>query len=455
MATQKPLLVFGTLPIYGHTMPLRAIAKSLIQQGYEVTFMCGSHFKTEIESIGAKFVPYQGKADFSEVTAWADAPPQPSDPRGPPLFDFIHKWFMAGYTVQNFNTLLSVLEEVEREQKGREVVTLHDQSWWGTLPGPLGAPGLKAVGDVGIGIVPVISTGEDVPPFGLSMKPDASGKSTEKFESLTRNVYWGDYLPTQQEWVKHLKELGVKDCKEDTHVFDLQYSLPDRFLQMCVPSIEWPRVDLPKNFSFAGGLPKGHRDPFPELPEWWCDINDGKNRIVAVSQGTLDIDDYNKVIIPTLEGLKDLPNVIVVAGLGKKGATLPKDYVVPSNARVGGFVPFDELFPLADVFVTNGGYGGLNHALSHGMPMVISGVATDKPENAARAEWAGVAINLDVEVPTSEAVREAVEKVLGNPEYKQKAEAIQREMDSYDPMGAVVQAIDEVVAEARAKKTSA
>ncbi|KAF8859047.1 UDP-Glycosyltransferase/glycogen phosphorylase [Acephala macrosclerotiorum] len=423
MATQKPLLVFGTLPIYGHTMPPRAIAKNLIQQGYEVIFMCGSHFKTEIESIGAKFAPYQGRADFSEVTGWAHVPPPPSDPRGPPLFDFIHKvcWGV-----------------VEREQKGREVVTLHDQSWYGTLPGLLGAPGLRAAGDVGIGIVPVVCTGKDVPPFGLALKPDPSGKSAEKFAAPTQDVYWTQYAPTQQEWVARLKELGVKDCKEDTHVLDLQYSLPNRFLQMCVPSIEWPRVDLPRNFQFAGGLPKGHRDPFPELPNWWGDIANGKKRIVAVSQGTLDIDDYNKVIIPTLEGLKDLPNVIVVAALGKKGAILPEDY---------------SLLPLSDVFVTNGGYGGLNHALSHVMPMVISGVATDKPENAARMEWAGVAVNLDVEVPKPEALRAAVEKILGNPEYKKRAEAIQTKMDSYDPMGAIVQAIEEVAAEGRAKKT--
>lgn len=224
---------------------------------------------------------------------------------------------------------------VEREQKGREVVTLHDQSWYGTLPGLLGAPGLRAAGDVGIGIVPVVCTGKDVPPFGLALKPDPSGKSAEKFAAPTQDVYWTQYAPTQQEWVARLKELGVKDCKEDTHVLDLQYSLPNRFLQMCVPSIEWPRVDLPRNFQFAGGLPKGHRDPFPELPNWWGDIANGKKRIVAVSQGTLDIDDYNKVIIPTLEGLKDLPNVIVVAALGKKGAILPEDYSVPSNARVG------------------------------------------------------------------------------------------------------------------------
>ncbi|KAE8444314.1 hypothetical protein EG329_000624 [Mollisiaceae sp. DMI_Dod_QoI] len=455
MATQKPLLVFGTTPIYGHTMPLRAIAKNLIQQGYEVIFMTGSHFQKEIESVGARFVPFQGKADFSEITGWGLVPPPPSETRGTPLLEFIFKWFFAGFIVEHFNTLQSVLEEVEKNQKGREVVVVTDQSWWGALPTLMGAPGLKPAGVLGIGIIPIIGSGKDVPPFGLSMKPDPSGKSTDKFAALTQEVLWTDYAGTQQEFVKHLTTLGVKDIKDDAHVIDLEYTLPDRFLQMCVPSIEWPRVDLPKNLQFAGSLPKGHRDVSPSLPEWWNDISDGKNKIVAVSQGTLLSHDFTQLVIPALDGLKDLPNTIVVAALGRKGATLPEDYEVPSNARIGDFIPFDELFPLSDVFVTNGGYGGLNHALSHALPMVFSGVQTDKPENAVRAEWAGVAVNLDVECPTPSAVREAVEKILENPEYKQKATMIQQEMESCDPIGAIIQAIEEVVADARVKKSSA
>ncbi|KUJ07109.1 UDP-Glycosyltransferase/glycogen phosphorylase [Mollisia scopiformis] len=451
-STQKPLLVFGTTPIYGHTMPLRAIAKNLIEQGYEVIFLTGSHFKKEIEAIGAQFVPFQGNADFSETTGWALVPPPPEILRGPQFLNFILRWFFAGPLVEHYNTLQSVLEEVEEREKGREVVVVFDQSWWGALPTRLGAPGLKPSGIVGIGIIPVGLSGKDVPPFGLSLKPDSSGQSTEKFAGLTKKVYGEDYATTQNEFIRNLKKIGVKHLREDAHIMDLEYTLPDKFLQMCVPSIEWPRVDLPKNFRFAGGLPKGHRDASPSLPEWWDDITHGKDKIVVVSQGTLLSLDFTQLIIPTLEGLKDLPGIIVVAALGRKGATLPEDYVVPSNARIGDFIPFDELFPLSDVFVTNGGYGGLNHALSHGLPMVFSGVQTDKPENAVRAEWAGVGVNLDVESPAPLAVREAVDKILGNSEYREKAKAIEREMDSYDPMGAIVQAIEEAAAEARLAK---
>ena len=45
---------------------------------------------------------------------------------------------------------------------------------------------------------------------------------------------------------------------------------------------------------------------------------------------------------------------------------------------------YDELLPKTDVFVTNGGYGGVQIALRHGVPIVTSGGKEDKPEVAGR-----------------------------------------------------------------------
>jgi UDP:flavonoid glycosyltransferase YjiC (YdhE family) len=67
---------------------------------------------------------------------------------------------------------------------------------------------------------------------------------------------------------------------------------------------------------------------------------------------------------------------------------------VPANARVAEFIPFDDLLPHIDVLVSNGGYGGVQQTLGHGVPMVLAGEAADKAEVTARAAWAGVAINL-------------------------------------------------------------
>ena len=44
--------------------------------------------------------------------------------------------------------------------------------------------------------------------------------------------------------------------------------------------------------------------------------------------------------------------------------------------------------------VTNGGYGGVQQALAHGVPLVVAGDSEDKPEVAARVRWSGVGIDL-------------------------------------------------------------
>jgi UDP:flavonoid glycosyltransferase YjiC (YdhE family) len=43
------------------------------------------------------------------------------------------------------------------------------------------------------------------------------------------------------------------------------------------------------------------------------------------------------------------------------------------------------LLPHVDAMVTNGGYGGVQQALAHGVPLVVTGDSEDKPEVAARA----------------------------------------------------------------------
>lgn len=175
-------------------------------------------------------------------------------------------------------------------------------------------------------------------------------------------------------------------------LMDAAYHLVDVHLQMCIPSVEYPRSDAPSKFRFAGGLPKAERKPYIDTPKWWDEIvtNETK-KIIGVSQGSLAIK-YSDLTIPTMEAFKDRDDILVVVALGRRGAILPDDVKIPANVRVVDYIPFDELFPHLDLYVTNGGYGAFQHGISNGIPMIIAGESEDKPETAARAEYAGVAI---------------------------------------------------------------
>ena len=94
--------------------------------------------------------------------------------------------------------------------------------------------------------------------------------------------------------------------------------------------------------------------------------------------------DAKELIIPTMMSMKDRGDVLVVAALGKRGAKLAEDFVVPDNTRYADFIPYDEMLQYADVFVTNGGYGSVQHALGNGVPLIVGGIGADKVDNAMR-----------------------------------------------------------------------
>lgn len=58
---------------------------------------------------------------------------------------------------------------------------------------------------------------------------------------------------------------------------------------------------------------------------------------------------------------------------------------IPANARVDRYVPFGELFRHASAVVTNGGFGTVQLAITHGLPLVVAGRTEDKAEVSARA----------------------------------------------------------------------
>ena len=145
--------------------------------------------------------------------------------------------------------------------------------------------------------------------------------------------------------------------------------------------------------------------------------------------------------VPAMEGLRDL-DVLVVVTLVRTDHM--DNYEPPANVKIAQWVPFEKLFPYADVVVNNGGYGTINLALSQGVPLVLAGLSEDKKEANARTAWTGAAIDLACERPTPTAVREAVQKMLENPKYKARALKLQAEYLKYDSLEDIAATIDEM-----------
>jgi UDP:flavonoid glycosyltransferase YjiC (YdhE family) len=127
--------------------------------------------------------------------------------------------------------------------------------------------------------------------------------------------------------------------------------------------------------------------------------------------------------------------------LGIRGATLPEEISIPVHIHVMDYVPYTELLKHSTLFVTNGGYNGVQQALSHGVPILKAGNDGDKMATGNRIEWAGCGLDLWVTRPTVEQVREGVETVLKDPRFKARALEMKEEAKRYDPIELIVEEI--------------
>ena len=295
----------------------------------------------------------------------------------------------------------------------------------------------------------------EIGPYTLCLPPAETDAVRERYGEL-----YEEMRPEARKTVEYanaiFRELGATRDVEGDFLFSELLRLPEVVLLACSPSLEYPRRDGSSGgggggggkVRYIGGLPRKKVGEEMAFPAWWDEMeknaarapdDPGRKTVVLVSQGTANNDDYGELLVPTMEAFTDREDVLVVATLGQQGKKLPDDVLaaVPPNTRVVDYMPYDAVLPLADVFVFNGGYGGFMHGVMNGTPMIIAGTAADKGEVAARAEWAGVAINLRTGSPTPTMLRDALDRVVGDGKLKAKAMEIKEENEKMDALGAI------------------
>jgi UDP:flavonoid glycosyltransferase YjiC (YdhE family) len=165
---------------------------------------------------------------------------------------------------------------------------------------------------------------------------------------------------------------------------------------------------------------------------------------VHVTQGTFANADPTALLVTCLEALADEP-VRVVATTGGR----PVDGLVgllggglPANAVVAELVAYADLLPHTALMVTNGGWGGVQQALAHGVPVVVAGSSEEKPEVAARVAWSGAGVDLGTGRPSHRRIRQAVRAALRRPRHRAAAQRLQAEYAAMpDPVDVVAAAV--------------
>jgi len=476
LKSNDPLILAMAINALGHLVPMLQITQYMVSKGYEVHFLTARDRQAMVEDVGASFIPAVGTMDWPVEHIIADvASRYEGNFTGLGNYIFYSKVMsqaMIGWT----DSIRSALVTLRTQYQDREIVVLMDCFNLGVVPFKLGAE-LPAGFDefpkiLGISVIPPTWTSKEYgmlvgmkptrTPVIFSRPPHTNTQigNSKKFEPPTSGTMQDvlDLASLRKETVLKrsvedmellLRAMGARkpwesllpDPSETFHLpMELMICVPDKTLQLCSPSLELPVSDMPKNFGFAGTLPAKHKlNKEFQAPKWWNRITENsarenadkpdRKRIIMVAQGTIATN-YEDLIVQTIKGLAHRDDLIVVAILGIKNATLEQfgiDLQLPENTIVVDYFPYDTLLEHTDAFIANGSYGVFSHCIAHGVPMVLSGETEDKPDMGVRGEYAGFAINLRAQRPDPRKVEGALDQILTEEKFKRRALELKRE----------------------------
>ncbi|KAJ6445035.1 UDP-glucuronosyl/UDP-glucosyltransferase [Purpureocillium lavendulum] len=442
---KNPLLFFTSFPGEGHTNPVLAIAASMVTRGYDVTYLCSPSYRERITEIGAEYLelpwdlngpPVEGELDREKVPIGLDRAAK----------QLSHVFYHA--LPIRVEAIRRTLEELRARDPSRQIIMIEDAINMGSMPFRYGKPlpqGFDAMPrTIGISPTPLMVRSKDTAPFLLGLPPDSSDSGRQRNEWLQRLVHDGPFKPLVEAWRRSLKDCGCTVVPSGSPL-SAWYEGYDNLVMLCSPSLEYKLSDMPSSIEFAGCLPRRGISKTLQYPEWWPEVmgyaQSADKKIVFVSQGTVNMN-WSELLIPTMRAFADRDDVLVIAALGRRGAALDASTAVPSNARVIDYFPYDALLPLADVFVSNAGYGAFCHAVTNGVPGVFAGQTEDKSEVSMRGEWAGFAVNMRTQRPGITELREAVETVFQDKRFKARAVELKDENEALDCLTRIEQVVE-------------
>jgi len=400
--------VFATLPMTGHTVPALPIAKALVERGHSVRWHTGAAFADRIAQTGAVYV-LMSEYDYSVEGMDAMFPERLQQSGIGRL-----KYDLANVFPATIRGQLKDLQSLLADEPADVLV-----GDMGLLAGPilqeLGGPPFAA-----FGITVVTYPHPNLAPFGLGLSPTSGRVGRMRNRLLTLAVRSLLFKPLFDAVNQIRRENGLATA-------DIGLGYPahaDLFLQLGTAGFEYPR-EVPEMLHYIGPSRPARSGDW-EPPAWWPQIVAADRPVVLVTQGTVAVDG-DELLRPTLDALADQDVLVVAVTGGSDPAELGP---LPTNARVERFLPFDRLLPLVDIYVTNGGFGGVQLALSHGVPIVAAGKTEDKAEVSAQVAHTGVGINLRTQHPEAGQIRAAVRQVLDDPRYADAARRIQAEINA-------------------------
>ncbi|MBC7903884.1 MAG: glycosyltransferase [Gemmatimonadaceae bacterium] len=410
-------ILFACVPADGHFNPLTGLAMYLKEKGCDVRWYTSKTFAAKIEKLGIRYYTFNKALDVSGpdfepiVAAREKIRSQVSKLR----FDMVEVFIKRG--PEYFEDIKDIHENFEFDLFVADCLFM-------------GMPYVKEVlrkPVISIGVLPLLESSKDIAPAGIGITPSYtfSGKIKQAILRFVANQFM--FKGPNEVLKKTFFDYGI--AHNGDSIFDQLVQKTDLLLQSGTPGFEYTRSDLGSHIRFIGSLLPYSGNT--EKKSWFDPRVLQFRRVVLVTQGTVE-KDVNKILVPTIEAFRGTDILVVATTGGSNTAELKKKYAT-DNIIIEDFIPFNDIMPYTNVYVTNGGYGGVMLAIENRLPMVVAGVHEGKNEIAARIGFFDLGINLRTEAPKSAQIFNAVETVNENPIYLQRVNELASEFKKYDP----------------------
>lgn len=422
-------ILFACVPGDGHFNPLTGIAVHLKSLGYDVRWYSSVSYEKKLQKLQIPFYPFKKALDVTGAT----------------VDEIFPERVLINKEIEKLNFDLQHFFILRSTEYFADIREIHE-----TFPFDLmisdcmftAMPFVKEVMKIpviSIGVLPLFETSRDLAPAGLALTPANTALGCIR-QSLLRFISDQFLFKASNQMFRTILQAHGVDTK-GINGFDILVKKATFLLQSGTPGFEYQRSDLGKNIRFIGSL-LPHTTEGKTKP--WFDTRLLKyDEVILVTQGTVERNP-EKIIVPVLEAYKNSKTLVVATTGGSQTQQL-KDRYPQENIIIEDFIPFGDIMPYADVYVTNGGYGGVMLGIENQLPLVVAGVHEGKNEINARIGYFNLGVNLKTETPTPSHIKKAIDEVLKNERYKDNVIRLANEFKTYDTHELITRYVKEIL----------